>query len=64
MAIVWISQFVHNVYNTTKYVLEIQFMPKVNKRMVLTTVTISNSKKKGLIHEDQTYDQTCMSALC
>jgi len=46
MAIVWIYQFVHNTYNTTKYVPEIQFMPKVNKRMVLTTVTISNSKKR------------------
>jgi hypothetical protein len=46
MAIVWISQFVNNIYNRIKHVLEIQVMPKVNKRMVLTTVTISNSKKR------------------
>jgi hypothetical protein len=36
----------HNIYNTTKYVLKIQFMPTVNNRMVLTTVTISNSKER------------------
>lgn len=47
----------------TRYVLEIQFMSKVNKRMVLTKVTIA-TVKKGLIHEDQTYDQACISALC
>lgn len=59
-AIVWISQFAHKIYNTTKYVLEIQFMPDINKRMVVTTATV----KKGLSHENQTYDQACMSALC